>query len=105
MSKLVNGCVKEETLKLYNKFSNNPHVGTMMMVRKDCGCETVYVGFSHYSEEYTVEFDVDTQEGIVGYELMENGKFLNEKEYYGEITVKSLENLLNSLPHINSFIK
>lgn len=105
MKEFQNGCNNPKTLEIMNKFYNNPHCGTWMMCKREDHEEAI-VGFNHYADHMTVYFNVDTEVGEVFIDLpKELHDTFGEMEFYGEVTVDDLYELLNSLPHIGSILK
>lgn len=103
-TKFYNGCSKPETLELFNMFHGNPHCHTFGMKKcDDCEDESVYIGFTHYEEDFLVQFNSVTKVG----EVLLNYKFEDEweSEYYGIITADKLLSLLKKLPHIADFLE
>ena len=104
MIEYENGCCEEETLKLYSRFHDNPHVHTIeMFVEEEFEIECVSVGFLHYSEDFMVHFNVETQVGEVW--IAGEGEDMFGYSPYGMITVEKLGELLEELPHIKGFME
>jgi hypothetical protein len=103
-TEFYNGCEKQETLDLMNMFYDNPHCGSFMMSKCDeCGDEYVYIGFTHYADEFDVKFNSETKVGELYINYKVEDKW--ETDYYGVITVDKLLTLLNKLPHITDFME
>lgn len=103
MKGFYNGCSDPKTLQLFEKFESNPHCHTLSMgICEDCESEYILVGFTHYSDEYTVKFYTVTELGEVYYNFKMDNEWCGE--YHGDITIESLLLLLSKLPHINDYM-
>jgi len=98
-----NGCVLPETMVIYSKFHNNPHVHLLQMSSEDSGLELVSVGFMHYEKDLMVHFSSESDVGEV-WELHEGLGEQSGYVPYGMIEVDQLEDLLGRLPHIDHFL-
>ena len=111
-----NGCTALETLDIYSKFINNPHVDTCVM-HVDEGeyervVEKVILGFMHYSEMMMVSINCTSGVGEVFVEDV--GNYVADAPLEGEevsmvccglITVDSLVQMFRKLPHIQYYLE
>lgn len=103
-SKFMNGCQKQETLEIMELFQSNPHCHTFSMTKcEDCDQEYVHIGFTHYSDDFYVDFNSETKVGELFVNYRVSDKW--ESHYYGIITVDKLDVLLKKLPHISDFME
>lgn len=101
-----NGCIEEETHKVYAIFQRLAHIHSHMMYVEE-GEEYVQIGFNLHGTEYVGV--VTPQSGVVElyqvYGIITDG--MEEKPnmgLHGFCEVYKLVELLNSVPHINDIM-
>jgi hypothetical protein len=99
-----------KSLALYEKFSTTPHCTGFAVLQADVdGGELFVVDFKHYSDTFTVFFDVDTNIGEVminpPHDVIDASNEEVDAHYYGMITVEKLLELLGKMPHLVSFLE